>query len=223
MKNRSKSQWSRTWGLAAYFVALPLLLCLAAPVEVCAQTLTTLANFNGTNGAFPSTQLVRTHRWVQHSNGNFYGTTPFGGANSAGTVFQVTPAGALTTIYNFCSVGTKCTDGATPQAALTVGSDGSLYGTTSLGGANNAGTVFKITTGGALTTLFSFNGTTNGSTPLGALVQAGNGNLYGTTLAGGANNDGTVFEITCGGSLTTLHSFNGTDGVSPQGDLVIGN
>jgi uncharacterized repeat protein (TIGR03803 family) len=217
MKTSSISQWNRTLCLAAYFVALPLLLCLGVSSEIHAQTLTTLASFNGTNGAFPSSALVRTHRWVQHSNGNFYGTTAFGGTDNYGTVFQVTPAGALTAIHSFIG-----TDGSTPQGALAVGSDGNLYGTTYLGGANNAGTVFKITTGGTLTTLYSFKGTSDGANPYGALVQAGNGNLYGTTYNGGANNDGTVFEINCSGSLTTLHSFNGTDGVNPQGDLVVG-
>jgi uncharacterized repeat protein (TIGR03803 family) len=218
MKNSSSiSRPRRTQRLAAYFVALPLLLCLAAPIEVHAQTLTTLASFNGTNGAFPSSGLVRTHRWVQHSNGNYYGTTPLGGSDNDGTVFQVNPAGALTTLHNFLG-----TDGAIPQGALAVGSDGNLYGTTYYGGAYNAGTVFKITTGGTFTTLYNFKGTTDGANPFGALVQAGNGNLYGSTFAGGVSNDGTVFEINCGGALTTLHSFNGADGINPQGDLVVG-
>jgi uncharacterized repeat protein (TIGR03803 family) len=229
MRNRPISQWSRTGCLADYFVALPLLLCLAAPTGVHAQTLTTLASFNGTNGAFPSTQLVKTHRWFQHSNGNFYGTTPFGGAHNYGTVFQVTPAsagGVLTAIYSFCSTGgSACTDGDTPQAALIEGSNGNLYGTTFYGGANNAGTVFEITTSGTLTTLYSFcskggSACTDGANPLGALALGSNGNFYGTTYAGGASNDGTVFEINCSGTVTTLHSFSGTDGVNPQGDLL---
>jgi uncharacterized repeat protein (TIGR03803 family) len=219
MKNRSISQCSRTVRLAAYFVALPLLLlCFGVSTEVRAQTLTTLASFNGANGALPSSALVRTHRWVQHSNGNFYGTTPLGGADNDGTVFQVTAGGVLTTLHSF--VGT---DGSTPQGALALGSDGNLYGTTYLGGANNAGTVFKITTGGTLTTLYSFAGTSDGANPFGALVQNCDGSLYGTTFGGGANNDGTVFKITTSGSLTTLHSFNGTDGANPQGDLVVSN
>ena len=160
---------------------------------------------------------------VQHPNGLFYGTTPAGGANTYGTVYSVTAAGAETTLYSFCSIGgSACTDGATPQAALAVGSDGYLYGTTYLGGAHNDGTVFKISTSGALTTLYSFDGT-HGANPYGALVQASNGNFYGTTYAGGTSNDGTVFEMTPGGSLTTLHSFSGADGANPQGDLVQSN
>jgi len=228
MKTNCVSQKGRIQCLAVYVVALPLLLCLGASTRVHTQTLTTLVSFNGTNGAFPSyqltpSQMVRIHRWVQHPNGNFYGTAPYGGANNKGTVFQVTSSGALTVLYSFCSIGgSACTDGSTPQASLIAGSDGSLYGSTFYGGASGDGTVFKITTSGALTTLFSFSGS-NGANPLGALVQAGNGNLFGTTFAGGANNDGTVFEITCGGSLTTLHSFSGSDGVNPEGNLLLSN
>ncbi len=227
MKNRSISQWSRISRLAVYCVAFAMLSSLAGPVAVHAQTLTTLGSFNGANGLFPSTalaQLVRTHYWVQHPNGNFYGVAPYGGANNAGTVFQVTPSGALTTIYSFCSLvsNNQCTDGQTPQAALLVGSDGNLYGSTYYGGPNNAGTVFKITTGGALTTLYSFKGTTDGANPLGALAKDNSGNLWGTTFAGGnSTGDGTVFKITCGGSLTTMYRFSGPDGANPQGDLIL--
>src|SRR5271157_1510663 len=219
MRNRSISQWSRTRRLA-YFVVLPLL-CLGVPTGVHAQTLTTLHSFNGTDGAYPSTQLTKSHV-VQHSNGNFYGTTPLGGANSDGTVFQITAGGAETTLYNFCSGGTACPDGSSPEGALALGSDGNLYGTTYSGGANNDGTVFKITPAGALTTLHSFSGT-DGANPVGALTLGKDGNFYGTTFVGGANNDGTVFKITPGGSLTTLHSFSGADGVNPGGDLVQSN
>jgi len=227
MKKRSISQLGRTLRPAAYTMALPLF-CLAVAATACAQTLTTLDSFNGTNGAFPSyqltpSQMVRIHRWVQHPNGNFYGTTPYGGANNRGTVFQITSSGALTVLYSFCSIGgSACTDGSTPQASLIVGGDNNLYGTTYLGGAHGDGTVFKITTSGALTTLYSFSGP-DGANPVGALVQAGGGNFYGTTFAGGANNDGTAFEITCGGSLTTLHTFSGPDGVNPEGNLLLSN
>jgi uncharacterized repeat protein (TIGR03803 family) len=223
MKNRSISPRSRTLRLAAYSVAFPLLSCLVVPAAVHAQTLTTLHSFgNGTDGQLPITQLLqaKVHRPVQHSNGNFYGTTPQGGVYGAGTVYQLTPQGAETTLYSFCSIGGgACTDGASPLASLVVGSDGNLYGTTYVGGANNLGTIFKITTTGALTTLYSFSGP-DGANPEGALVQGSDGNLYGTTYSGGANNDGTVFKISCGGALITLHSFNGSDGLNPLGDLL---
>jgi uncharacterized repeat protein (TIGR03803 family) len=231
MKIHSVSQRGQTQRLAVY-MALPLLICLAIPTGIHAQTLTTLQNFDGTNGAFPDSSLIKGpqgaqgphHRVVQHSNGNYYGVTPIGGANNAGTVYQLTPAGVETTIYSFCSVGASCADGSFPEGALVAGSDGNLYGTTYSGGTNGDGTVFKITTTGALTTLYNFGSkasAADGANPLGALVQGSDGNFYGTTYLGGnSTSSGTVFKITSGGSLTTIYSFSGPDGANPEGDLV---
>src|ERR1017187_3960668 len=185
-------------------------------------TLTTLYSFcsqtNCTDGAYPSAGLV------QAANGDLYGTTSgggAGGANSDGTVFKITPGGTLTTLYNFCSQ-TNCADGVGPEAGLVQAANGNLYGTT-YGGANSYGTVFKITPSGTLTTLYSFggqNGSANGIHPVAGLVQAADGDLYGATSEGGAKNRGTVFKITPGGTLTTLHSFNGADGANTHGGLV---
>src|SRR5208337_4428285 len=136
-----------------------------------------------------------------------------------GTVFTITPGGTLTTLYSFCSQS-GCTDGANPYAALVQGTDGNFYGTT-LGGAAN-GTVFKMTPGGTLTTLYTFCYGCTGVSPYAALVQGSDGNFYGTTSFGGANGDGTVFRITPSGTLTTLHSFDGTDGAAVYAGLVQG-
>jgi uncharacterized repeat protein (TIGR03803 family) len=186
-------------------------------------TLTTLYSFcsqtNCTDGATPFAGLV------QAANGDLYGTTFYGG--SGGTVFKITPAGTLTTLYNFCSQ-TNCTDGDQPFAGLVQAANGDLYGTTYGGGANGGiGTVFKITPGGTLTTLYSFCSQTNcadGGGPEAGLVQAANGDLYGTTCCYGAYGGGTVFKITPGGTLTTLYSFcsqtNCTDGATPYAGLV---
>src|SRR5208283_4207146 len=152
---------------------------------------------------------------IQASDGNFYGTTYFGGANSDGTVFKITPSGGtLTTLYSFCSKGTypDCTDGDVLYAGLVQGADGNFYGTTTNGGANSAGTVFKITPSGKFATLYSFCSQpycTDGSNPEAGLIQATDGNFYGTTPIGGAykHHWGTVFKITPGGALTTPHSF----------------
>jgi uncharacterized repeat protein (TIGR03803 family) len=193
-------------------------------------TLTTLYSFCqggvGTNcpdGGFPTFAAL-----VQATDGNFYGTTDVGGAHglaSGGTVFKITPSGTLTTLYSFCSL-IGCADGSVPYAGLVQATDGNFYGTTEGGGANNAGTVFKITPSGMLTTLYSFcsqSGCTDGANPFRAgLVQATDGNLYGTTfLGGGANNAGSVFKISPSGTLTTLYTFclqsGCADGANPFG------
>jgi uncharacterized repeat protein (TIGR03803 family) len=161
---------------------------------------------------------------VQGTDGNFYGTTAVGGASvsSGGTVFKITPEGTLTTLYSFCSL-TNCADGANPHAGLIQASDGNFYGTTYVGGTPGVGTVFKITPGGALTTLHSFMGT-DGEEPEGGLIQASDGDFYGTTVNGGTNQAGTVFKITPGGTLTTLYSFCSatrcSDGAYPVAGLI---
>ena len=175
-------------------------------------TLTTLHNFDTTDGRYPYAGLV------QASNGDLYGTTQGGGTNNEGTVFKITPGGTLTSLHSFCSQ-TGCPDGSSPYAGLVQATDGNLYGTTVLGGAGGEGTVFKITPSGTLTTLLSFAGT-DGAQPYAGLIQATDGNLYGTTKFGGANNDGTIFKITLSGTLTTLHSFDATDGSDPYAALV---
>ncbi len=171
---------------------------------------------------------------IQATDGNFYGTTSGGGNSNFGTIFKISPAGTLTTIYRFCSIsGLGCQDGANPEAGLLQASDGNLYGTTTDGGTYGRGTVFKITKAGVLTTVLSFSGV-NGSNPFfGSLIQGGDGNLYGMTLSGGANEGcgtgvgcGTVFRMTLRGNLTTLYNFcsqlNCIDGSSPVGGLVQG-
>jgi uncharacterized repeat protein (TIGR03803 family) len=194
------------------FILVAFALC-ALPATSFAQTFTTLASFNGTNGSEPMVALV------QGTDGNLYGTTLFGGTDGDGTVFRMTPSGTVTTLYSF----TSANDGRYPYAPLVLGFDGNFYGTTSGAGANNFyGTVFKITPNGTLTTLHSFD-SIDGSTSVGALVQASNGTFYGTTESGGANNKGTIFKMTPQGALTTLHSFAGTDGEFPSAALVQGS
>jgi uncharacterized repeat protein (TIGR03803 family) len=150
---------------------------------------------------------------AQGTDGNFYGITTYGGANGDGTVFKVTPSGTLTTLHSFA----QAVDGAFPIGGVVQGSDGKLYGTTYQGGAHGNGTVFKISTKGTLTTLYNFcslNNCTDGAHPKATLIQATDGNFYGTTVAG------TVFKITSGGTLTTLHTFGSSDGATPEAGLV---
>jgi uncharacterized repeat protein (TIGR03803 family) len=178
------------------------------------------------DGEVPSAGLV------QGADGSFYGTTTGGGTSRGGTVFRITPGGTLATLYNFCSQS-LCTDGSAP-GPLIQAADGEFFGTTAGGGAysgydGNGGSVFKMTPSGTLTTLYSFcaqPGCTDGYYPAG-LVQATNEDFYGTTVYGGANGFGTVFKITASGALTTLYSFcavgsypNCTDGAWPYAGLV---
>jgi uncharacterized repeat protein (TIGR03803 family) len=198
------------------------LLCATTAIALPAQTLTTLHSFDGTDGADSSAVLV------QATDGNLYGTTRLGGANGAGTVFKITPSGTLTTLHNFCSGGAACVDGDAPYAGLVQAADGNFYGTTLSGGTYGAGTVFKITPSGTLTTLYSFcseSPCTGGFGLVAGLVQATDGNFYGTTAFGGSNGSGTVFKITPSGTLTTLHNFCSggaacVDGDAPYAGLV---
>jgi uncharacterized repeat protein (TIGR03803 family) len=188
--------------------------------------LTTIYSFcarqNCSDGAEPVAGLV------QGRNGNFYGTTEGGGLinlcqNGCGTVFEITPTGRLTTLYNFC-IRTNCADGNQPFGGLVLATNGNFYGETT-------GTIFEITPGGYLTTLFSFDGT-DGAFPSGGLIQANNGDFYGVTSGGGSSKYsgcvddgcGTIFRVTPAGHLTTLYNFcslpNCTDGDQPYGPLV---
>lgn len=187
-----------------------------------------IVSFDGANGAQPAAGLI------QGANGNFYGTTEYGGSGTGcdgpcGTVFEVTAAGKLTSLHSFAGND----DGALPVAGLVQGADGDLYGTTS-GGATadcdyGCGTVFKITPAGKLTTLYSFYGSTDGALPAAGLVLGADGNFYGTNQDGAtahcAYTCGTVFKITPEGALTTLYDFGQRgvyDGIHPAAGLVQG-
>src|SRR5260370_29760312 len=153
---------------------------------------------------------------VQGTDWNFYGTVLQGGTFNYGTVFKITPSGTLTTVHNF-----NFTDGKSPSG-LVQASDGNFYGTTLEGGTNSCcGTLYKITPSDTLATLYNFcsqSGCADGSGRDGPLVQGTDGNLYGATAGGGGNGGyGTVFKITTSGTLTTLHSFDLTDGSDPSG------
>ncbi len=178
--------------------------------------LNSLHSFEGTDGESPFAALVKTHTT------NFYGTTSAGGAHGSGTVFETTATGTLTTIYSFCALP-NCADGANPVAGMVLATSGTLYGTTTAGGAHGSGTVFDVTSSGKVNTLYSFCSQTNctdGADPVAELIQGTDGNFYGTTYDGGTNGYGTAFRITPTGTLTTLHSFGGTDGQYPYGSLL---
>ena len=185
-----------------------------------AGNLTTLHSFCTTTGCGDGEYSYAVP--VQGADGNFYGTTYLGGSNGDGTVFKMSPTGALRTLHNFAG-----SDGSQPLAGLAAGSDGNFYGTTNLGGSHNSGSVFKISSTGQFTLLHSFCSRTacaDGQNPYAGLIQATDGNLYGTTLSGGSHGDGTVFRISHSGAFTTLYSFCAhtgcTDGEFPQTGLL---
>jgi len=182
--------------------------------------LTTLVSFNNTNGSSPADGLTAGQ------DGNFYGTTANGGSHLSGTVFRITPGGVVTTLVSF-----NGTNGASPQGGLVQDNDGNLYGTTAFGGTtfgtnSSFGTIFKVTTNGALTTLFNFH-FIDGKVPSAKMIFGNDGNLYGTTefggVPGGANGLGTVFRITTNGIFTSLIRFQRTNGSIPLAPLVLGN
>ena len=181
------------------------------------------------DGAIPAAGLI------QGSDGNFYGSTSYGGAYGQGTVFRVTPAGVETVLYSFsgCTFNNGCgfagsLDGAIPAAGLIQGGDGNFYGTTSSGGAYSVGTVFRVTPAGVEKVLYSFSGCTNngcgisgstdGANPETGLLLGSNGNFYGTTSGLGS---GTVFEITPAGIETVIYSFGGPTLVSSPNSLIV--
>jgi len=184
-------------------------------------TLTTLYRFCSqsggecTDGQWPSGGLI------QARNKNLYGTTSSGGSHGSGTVFAISPSGAVTTLYSFCALS-GCADGKIPETGLVQDSSGSFYGTTYAGGVYDDGTVFRITPTGVVTTLYSFcvqSGCSDGALPSG-LIQATDDNFYGTTYAGGTVRYGTVFQITPSGTLTTVYNFcmysGCKDGANPR-------
>jgi uncharacterized repeat protein (TIGR03803 family) len=158
-------------------------------------------------------------------DGNFYGTTAYAEPGNGGSVFKITPAGKLTTLYHFCTQA-GCPDGHTPQSSLIEDGSGNFYGTTNGGGSsNNGGTIFKMTESGKLTTLHKFcsqRSCLDGAIPIGSLTFAGNGKFFGTTYSGGSTYQGTVYTITASGVFQTLHTFDFTNGANPYDALIKG-
>ena len=205
-----------------------ILLCAASIVAPAATTFKALVSFDGTNGSDPTNVAL-----VQGPDGELYGTTQFGGVNNGnnGTVFKINSAGTLTTLWSFCKVA-GCPDGSRPMSGLTVVPGGDLYGTTYYGGAHGAGTIFKITPAGALTTVHSFCnlfGCADGLNPDAQLLLAADGNLYGTTVlggtggCGGCHGGGIAFKISLSGTFTKIHDFctgTCTDASNPSNPLI---
>jgi uncharacterized repeat protein (TIGR03803 family) len=185
-----------------------------APAATHFQVLRSFGSSAG-DGLIPQASLI------QASDGALYGTTTQGGSNNVGTVFRTLLDGTGNRIvYSFVNDGL---DGQTPSASLVEGSDGVLYGTTSGGGTNGLGTVFKLNkSGSGYAVLHHFGGVGDGSVPVAALVEGSDGALYGTTSSGGTNALGTVFKLSKdGGGYAVLHHFGGAgDGWNPVAALL---
>jgi uncharacterized repeat protein (TIGR03803 family) len=177
-------------------------------------TFIVLHAFNGTDGEFPE------HGVVADTAGNLYGVTAFGGAHDQGSVFKIDSAGNFSTVYSF----TGGADGGFLYGGLAIDGDGTLYGSTAGGGANNAGTVFKLAQDGTLTTLYTFTGGTDGSGPEGDMLLVGS-KLYSTANAGGdpTCQCGVVYELKPTGKLKVLHTFTGDDGSGYSAGLTLDN
>lgn len=178
-----------------------------------AGIITILHNFNSAvDGAFP---------WgppILASDGNFYGTTSGGGIRGSGAVYKITSSGTFTTIYKF-----DINHGFAPIASPTQGTDGYLYIPVSQGGTSFCGTIVQMTTAGVLNNTYSFPCGSGGSFPIGPLVQAANGDFYSTTQDGGANAEGTIYQVDTSLNVTVLHSFGSTfgDGTFPGAGLLL--
>jgi len=185
--------------------------------------LTTLYDFCSeeecADGVDPDTALLLGQ------DGNFYGTTTGGGAALRGVVFQITPAGALTVLYNFCTQA-NCTDGLSPEAALVQGSDGNFYGSTTGGGADNIGILFRLTPSGQFTILHVLCSEASCADGSGAspMVQATDGDFYGTMNRGGSHGDGAIFQMSSTGTYNVLYNFcsqtDCADGIFPAAGVM---
>jgi len=173
---------------------------------------TTLHSFNGSDGAGVAAPPT------QGPDSKFYGITARGGAElNTGTIYQMTLGGSLTTLLNF-----HVTNGWGPRSKLVLHKDGSLYGSTALGGPDEAGTIFRVTTNGLLTIVHAFHGLTDGLFPRSPLLEGRDGYFYGATSLGGTYNQGTIFRMGPSGLLTTLVHFDGFNGGFPRAGLVQG-
>jgi uncharacterized repeat protein (TIGR03803 family) len=174
---------------------------------------------NNLEGENPSAALV------QGTDGNFYGTTQGGGLFAVGGVFSITSYGTFTPIYMFTNQvtgGVYWFTGVAPWN-LVEGNDGNFYGTTESGGIGGYGNIFLVSPNGAFANLYSFDGN-DGQLPYGGLVLGSDGNFYGSTSMGGTNGGyGTIFEISSNATFSSLFSFSGTNGSTPDGSLVEGN
>lgn len=197
-----------------YAIALSIVtLNLLFAVTAAAQTYTVQYVYPIGAGAYSGITFPQI--MSQGRDGNLYSTISNAGTKSVGTVFNMTTSGTPTTLYNFCSL-TSCTDGSYPFGGVTLGLDGNFYGTTQGGGSKGAGTVFKMTPTGTLSSLYSFTNSTDDSVPVYTTLLGQDGNMYGVSVGQYNGQYGSFFRVTSSGAFTVLHDFAYTDGTDPN-------
>ncbi len=212
---RGTGEPSIAW--AAFIAVFCLVTVIAAP----AQTFTSLFSFDGSNGSYPYTGSL-----VQGIDGQLYGMTNQGDPDGCGTAFKITPAGSLTTLFNFSTGSNGCN----PLGGLMLASGGNIYGSTFYSGDGGGGTLWTINPAGTLSTLYAFNyfdDYIDGASTFSALAEAPNGIFYGTAVDGGHPiseerlGGGVIFEMTPSGAYSVIHFFDFTDGWFPQDATLI--
>ena len=203
---------SKSDPLRAIFATMVATL-LFANAAATAQTYAVLHTYPIGAGAYSG--ILAPQVMSQGQDGNLYSTISNDGTKNVGTVYKISTAGALTTVYNFCSL-TSCADGSYPQGGVTLGFDGNFYGTTQAGGSHAAGTVFKVTPTGSLTTLWNFANGTDDSVPFYTTLQGQDGYMYGVSVGQYNGQYGAFFKVSASGVFKALRDFNYTNGADPN-------
>jgi uncharacterized repeat protein (TIGR03803 family) len=188
-----------------------ILLLGIGSVHASTSDFTILHTFTGgAGGSNPYAGVIRPH------NGTLYGTTLTGGSHDNGVIYKQSATGTYTVLYTF----TGGADGGFPNAGVIRTHDGTLYGTTTFGGAHDNGGVYKLSAAGVYTVLYTFTGGADGGAPNAKVIRAHDGTLYGTTLLGGPSGAGVVYKLSAAGTYTVLHAFTGADGSTPNAEVI---
>jgi uncharacterized repeat protein (TIGR03803 family) len=197
----------------ATIASLLVLALVFGAVAANAQTYTVLHTYSINSGNYSG--ILAPQIMSQGRDANLYSTISNDGTKNVGTMYKITTAGALTPIYNFCSL-TSCVDGGYPFGGVTLGFDGDFYGTTQGGGSHAAGTVFKVTPTGTLTTLWNFANGTDDSVPVYTTLQGQDGNMYGVSVGQYNGQYGALFKVSASGVFKTLRDFTYANGAYPN-------
>ncbi len=178
--------------IAYLFCTFSLAMCTQA------QTVTALASFDGQIAFSPVAP-------VQAIDGNFYGVAT-GGILDDGLIYQMTPAGSLSSVHRFCSEKPRCADGKDVFVSPILGSDGNLYGVTAYGGSADTGVIYRMSPEGEFTVIYNIcpTNTCPDGTDISWLIEGSDGNFYGATFDGGNHNDGEVFRVSPSGVFKLL-------------------